>query len=170
MQEAKPVLAIDLGGTKIIAAIISHQGQVMAKEYHPTLADEGPQSVIDRILSAIDHLLRVRNMGSSQLHSISIAAAGAIDLDQGVITISPNLPGWHDIPLRDIVGKECGVNTFLINDANAAALGEHHFGAGRGIDNLIYLTVSTGIGGGIIINGELYSGPSGSAREIGHTT
>jgi len=169
-REKLPVLAIDLGGTKIIAAIISHQGQVMAKEYHPTLADEGPQSVIDRILSAIDHLLRVRNMGSSQLHSISIAAAGAIDLDQGVITISPNLPGWHDIPLRDIVRKECGVNTFLINDANAAALGEHHFGAGRGVNNLIYLTVSTGIGGGIIINGELYSGPCGSAGEIGHMT
>jgi len=170
MQEAKPVLAIDLGGTKIMAAIISHQGQVVAKEYYPTLAGEGPQSVIDRILSAIDHLLRVRNMDLSQLHSISIAAAGAIDLDKGVVTLSPNLPGWRDIPLRDIVSGKYKVKTYIINDASAAALGEHHFGAGRGVNNLIYLTVGTGIGGGIIINGELYLGPSGSAGEIGHTT
>ncbi len=170
MQEAKPVLAIDLGGTKIIAAIISSQGQVVAKESYPTLAGEGPQSVIDRILFAIDHLLSLRNIDSSQLDSISIASAGAIDFNQGLVTSSPNLPGWHDIPLRDIVNRRYRVNTFLINDASAAALGEYHFGAGKGLNNLIYLTVSTGIGGGIIINGDLYLGPSGSAGEIGHMT
>jgi len=170
MQEAKPILAIDLGGTKIIAAIVSSQGQVVAKESYPTLAGEGPQSVIDRILFAIDQLLRVRNIDPSQLNSISIASAGAIDLDQGLVTLSPNLPGWLDIPLRDIVNRKYRVNTLLINDASAAALGEYHFGAGRGVNNLIYLTVSTGIGGGIIINGELYLGPSGSAGEIGHMT
>jgi glucokinase len=165
-----PVLAIDLGGTKIMAAIVSHQGQVVAKEYHPTLAKEGPPSVINRLFSAIDHLLEVRNIGLSQLHGISIAAAGAIDLDQGVVTSSPNLPGWCDIPLRDTLNRKYKVNTFLINDASAGAVGEHEFGAGRGINNLIYLTVGTGIGGGIIINGRLYLGPSGSAGEIGHMT
>jgi glucokinase len=172
MQERQelPVLAIDLGGTKVIVSIISHQGQVMAKEYHLTLAEEGPQSVINQIFSAIDRLLSARNIDPSQLHSISIAAAGAIDFDKGVVTLSPNLPGWHDIPLRDIVNRKCKVNTILINDASAAALGEHEFGAGKGVNNLILLTVGTGIGGGIIINGRLYSGPSGSAGEIGHMT
>ncbi len=174
MQEIKkqelPVLAVDLGGTKIIAAIISNKGQMIAREYSLTLADEGPQSVINRIFLAIDHLLSLRNIESSKLGSISIAAAGAIDFDRGVITSSPNLPGWHDIPLRDIVREKHGVNTFLINDANAAALGEYHFGAGKGVNNLIYLTVSTGIGGGIIINGRLYTGLCGSAGEIGHMT
>ncbi len=165
-----PVLAIDLGGTKIIAAIISNKGQVVAKEYYLTLADEGPQSVINRILSAVDSLLNSKGIGSSQLDSISIAAAGAIDFEKGLVTSSPNLPGWHNIPLRDIIKEKYGINTFLINDANAAALGEHHFGAGRGVNNLIYLTVSTGIGGGIIINGKLYSGLYGSAGEIGHMT
>ncbi len=169
MQEL-PVLAVDLGGTKIITAIISNKGQMVAREYCLTLAEEGPQSVINRILSAIDHLLSLRNIESSQLGSISIAAAGVIDFDRGMITSSPNLPGWYDIPLRDIVREKHGVNTFLINDANAAALGEHHFGAGKGVNNLIYLTVSTGIGGGIIINGRLYSGLCGSAGEIGHMT
>jgi len=169
MKEAKkPVLAIDLGGTKIITAIIS--SKVIAKEYQLTLAEEGPQSVIKRVLSMIDHLLSLRNLDPSQLDSISIAAAGAIDIEKGLVTLSPNLPGWRDIPLRDMVGEKYGVNTFLINDASAAALGEHYFGAGKGVNNLVMLTVGTGIGGGIIINGKLYSGPSGSAGEIGHMT
>jgi glucokinase len=165
-----PVLAIDIGGTKIITAIISNKGQVMAKEYHLTLANEGPTPVINRIMSAIDHLLKAKNMGFSQLDSISIAAAGAINFEKGVITSSPNLPGWLDIPLRDIVEEKYGVNTFLLNDANAAALSEHQFGAGRGVRNLVYLTVSTGIGSGIIIDGKLYMGACGSAGEIGHMT
>ena len=165
-----PVLAIDLGGTKIITAIIANSGQVMAKEYYLTLADEGPQSVIERIFSAIDRLLSLRNIGSSQLASISIAAAGAINSDKGLITSSPNLPGWDAVPLRDIIKEKYRVITFLINDASAAALGEHRLGAGREVSNLIYLTVSTGIGGGIIINGKLYSGQCGGAGEIGHMT
>jgi len=167
-EAKKPVLAIDLGGTKIITAIIS--SKVTAKEYQLTLAEEGPQSVIKRVLSMIDHLLSLRNLDPPQLDSISIAAAGAIDIEKGLVTLSPNLPGWRDIPLRDMVGEKYGVNTFLINDASAAALGEHYFGAGKGINNLVMLTVGTGIGGGIIINGKLYSGPSGSAGEIGHMT
>ncbi len=170
MQETKPVLSIDLGGTKIIVAIISNKGQVMAKEYYPTLANEGPDSVIKRILSAIDRLISQSNMDSSQLDSISIAAAGAINCEAGLVTASPNLPGWNDVPLRDIVNERYRVNTFLINDAGAAALGEHHFGVGKGVNNLVLLTVGTGIGGGIIINGKLYSGPCGSAGEVGHMT
>ncbi len=174
MQEAKksklPVLAIDLGGTKIFAAIISNKGQVIAKEYYLTLADEGPEAVINRIFSAIDHLLSQKNINLSQLGGISIAAAGAIDFEKGLITSSPHLPGWHDVPLRDIVKEKYKVNTFLINEAHAAALGENYFGVGQGVNNLILLTVGTGIGGGIIINGRLYSGASGSAGEIGHTT
>jgi len=165
-----PVLAIDIGGTKIIAAIISGEGRLMAREYCLTLADEGPQAVINRIFSTIDRLLGLRNIDVSQLHSISIACAGAIDFDRGIVTLSPNLPGWQDIPLRDIVKEKYGVNTFLLNDASAAVLSEHRFGAGRGVNNLIYITVSTGIGSGIMINGQLYSGASGGAGEIGHTT
>ncbi len=140
VQEIKkrelPVLAIDLGGTKILAAVISSKGQVMANEYYLTLADEGPEAVINRILSAVDHLLGRVSIGSSQLESISIAAAGAIDAEKGLITSSPNLPGWHDIPLRDMVKEKYRVNTFLLNDASAAALGEHHFGAGWGCSSL----------------------------------
>lgn len=165
-----PVLAIDLGGTKIEGAIISKKGQVIAREQCPTLADEGPQPVVNRILSAIEHLLGLEGVAPSGLHSISIAAAGAVDFERGIVTASPNLPGWNNIPLRDIVREKYGVGTFLINDASAAALGEHRFGAGRGVENLIYLTVSTGIGGGIIVDDRLYTGVCGTAGEIGHTT
>jgi glucokinase len=166
----KPVLAIDLGGTKIMTAIISHQGQIMAKDFSPTLAGEGSEAVIARLLSAIDHLLNLKNIAPSKLHAISIAAAGAIDLERGLVTSSPHLPDWHDVPLRDIVSTRYKVNTVLMNDANAAALGEHKFGAGKGVDNLILITVGTGIGGGIIINGRLYSGAGGGAGEVGHMT
>jgi len=174
MQKPKkqrlPVLAIDLGGTKINAAIISNKGQIRAKEYRLTLASKGPEIVISRIFSAIDHLLNTENINIAQLDSISIAAAGAIDINRGLVTASPNLPDWRDIALRDILKEKYGINTILINDASAAALGEHHFGAGRGVNNLVLLTLGTGIGGGIIINGKLYSGVNGSAGEIGHMT
>ena len=164
------VLAIDLGGTQIRSAIVSSQGRIIAKESYSTLASEGPESVISRILLAIDRMLKGNGGSPSSPDSISLAAAGAIDNEKGIITLSPNLPGWHNVPLRSVVKGRFEMETFLINDANAAALGEHRFGAGKGVNNLIYLTVSTGIGGGIIIDGELYSGASGSAGEIGHMT
>jgi glucokinase len=169
-KSESPVLAVDLGGTKVVTAIVSRKGQVMAREYYPTLADEGPGSVINRIHAAIDRLLWANGVNVSELHSISVACAGAIDMSQGLVTSSPNLPGWCAIPFRDIMREKYGVNTYLINDAKAAALGECSFGAGRGVNNLVYLTVSTGIGGGIIIDGKLYFGSSGSAGEVGHMT
>jgi glucokinase len=101
---------------------------------------------------------------------VGIAAAGILDTERGIITTSPNLLHWHNVPLRDIFADRLGIVTYVINDANAAALGEHRFGAGMGFDNIVYLTVSTGIGGGIIIGGELYSGTDGCAGEIGHMT
>jgi glucokinase len=163
-----PVLAVDLGGTKIIIAIMSHQGEIIARQSYNTLADEGPQAVMNRIFSSIEEVLSQNNLSLSQLSAISIAAAGIIDIKNGVITEAPNLSGWHDIPLKSIVEEKFKLTTFLINDADAAALGEHRFGAGKGLSNLILLTLGTGVGGGIIINSGLYLGSSGSAAEIGH--
>lgn len=164
------ILAIDLGGTKFVAAVVSSTGEIGLRQYKLTLADEGPEAVIRRMLETIDDLIRNAGLTSSSLSGIAIAAAGAIDSARGIVTASPNLPGWHDVPLKDIVVKATGIRTVVLNDANAAALGEHAYGAGKGVNNLIYITVSTGIGGGIIINGKLYGGACGSAGEIGHTT
>ncbi len=166
----RPVLAVDLGGTKIVTALVSFEGQILSREYIPTLAEEGALAVIGRIVSSAGSLLRNSGMDPSSVASVAVAAAGAIDPAKGIVTDSPNLPGWHNIPLKDEIEKALGVRTFIVNDATAAALGEHRFGAGRGMRNLIYLTVSTGIGGGIIIDNRLYSGASGSAGELGHMT
>jgi glucokinase len=165
-----PVVAVDLGGTKMAVTIISDDYRVLAREYHPTLGEEGVDSVISRMISAVKQLVASCGMTMSQLCGISLAAAGAIDSQRRVITLSPNLPGWRDIPLGSIIEQRLGIRTWLLNDANAAALGEHHLGAGRGVDNLIYLTIGTGIGGAIIIDGKLYTGACGSAGEMGHMT
>ena len=169
-SEKQAALAIDIGGTKILAAVVSPQGDIISQQYCLTLASEGVEAVIDRLLIATRGALDKANVDLSQLKGLGIATAGALDTRKGIVTASPNLPGWQNVPLRDIVVEKLGINTYLVNDANAAALAEYLLGAGRGTNNMIYVTVSTGIGGGIIINGELYSGVDGCAAEIGHMT
>jgi glucokinase len=164
----RSVLALDLGGTKIITAAVLSTGEIVSRKYSLTLADEGPWPIINKLSSAVAETMAQAKLKTSDIAGIGIAAAGIIDTKEGIVTTSPNLPGWRDVPLRDIIAERLGLTTYLINDASAAALGEHRFGAGRGVDNLIYLTVSTGIGGGIIIDGELYLGADGCAGEIGH--
>ncbi len=164
------VLAIDLGGTKMLTALVSDSGEIIDRHLYPTLADEGAQSVIDRMVSAIDDFLKRSNVNIQRLYAISIAAAGVIEMNKGIITSSPNLPGWIDIPLRDIIQKRFKVDVFLINDANAAILGEHEYGVGKRLRDIILLTLGTGIGGGIIIDNRLYCGVSGGAGEFGHMT
>ncbi len=165
-----PVVAIDLGGTKIMAAVVAPGGKIISHHYCSTLADRGPEKVINRLLSAVQRVISQSAAEVNEFGGISIAAAGAMDIKKGIITASPNLPGWRNVPLRDILGNEFGITTYLINDASAAALGEYYLGVGRGMSNLVYLTVSTGVGGGIIIDGRLYIGANGSAGEIGHMT
>ncbi|MBN1366815.1 MAG: ROK family protein [Dehalococcoidales bacterium] len=162
-----PVLSFDLGGTKILAALVLNS-RVEFRDYSLTHAEEGPQAVIEYIFKAIDRVLKESGLDITQLHSISIASAGAINTKNGIVTLSPNLPGWQNIPLAEKIQKKYPVSVFLLNDANAAAIAEHRYGAGRGTRHMIYITVSTGIGGGIIINNKIYEGASGGAGEIGH--
>jgi glucokinase len=169
-NKQQSVLSVDLGGTKTIVAVVLPTGKIISRRYYLTLADEGTRAVIKRLLSAIKESIAQAKLRTTELIGIGIAAAGILDSRRGIVTTAPNLPGWHNVQLRDVIAARSGLATYLINDASAAALGEHRFGAGRGFDNLLYLTVSTGIGGGIIINGELYSGADGCAGELGHMT
>jgi glucokinase len=164
----RPVVAVDIGGTKIIAAVFDGEGAMLSRIYYLTLGSEGPNRVIKRLIGAIDKAIEKAGMVGSQIGGIGLAAAGAIDINRGVVADSPNLPRWHNIHIVDKLLDALGRPVFLLNDANAAALAEYRLGAGRGLHNLIYITVSTGIGGGMIINGELYQGTDGSAAEIGH--
>lgn len=163
----KRQLVIDLGGTKIASAILSNN-TIIARDYLLTLAYEGVSQVISRLIMSLEQLLKEAGLRLSQIESICIASAGIIDMNKGIVTVSPNLPDWYNVPIRSKIKEHFGIDTYLINDASAAALGEYTLGAGRNSSNIIYITVSTGIGGGVIINGELYLGASGGAGEIGH--
>ena len=169
-ESSLPVIAVDLGGSKIAVSIVSPEYQILAREHHATPARQGVDAVINCIIAAVGRIIASQGVALSQLGGISVAAAGAIDSRTGMVSLSPNLPGWHDIPLGAIIREKLGAKTWLINDANAAALGEHYLGVARGLKSLIYLAVGTGIGGAIIIAGRLYTGASGSAGEIGHMT
>ncbi|MHB8086339.1 MAG: ROK family protein, partial [Dehalococcoidia bacterium] len=164
----KPVVAIDLGGTKYIAAVIGPGGLVLSHVYCPTMSHEGPDKIISRLVMSVHAAAREAGVKLRDTGGVGVAAAGIIDINKGLITEAPNLPGWRNIPFRDLLKDEFKIPVYMLNDASASALGEHRFGAGRGLDNLIYMTVSTGIGGGMIINGKLYNGSDGSASEVGH--
>ncbi len=168
---ARPVIAVDIGGTKMMAAVFSGNGKLLDKDLMPTLAEQGLDSILDRIFASIETLLKRHSLEPSQTGAMCIAAAGGIDTKRGVVvTPSPHLKGWADTPLADIFQKKFGIETYIINDASAAALGEHRYGVGKGVDNLVLLTLGTGIGGGIVIAGKLYLGAVGGAGELGHMT
>ena len=162
------VLGIDLGGTKILAAVINAEGKMLSRDHSITPASEGQEAVVSSILESTGRALNKAGITTADLAAIGLGAPGLSNPETGILFTSPNLPGWHDVPLRDIIQKELGKETFLINDANAAAIGELHFGAGRDARNFIYITVSTGIGSGIIIDGNIYTGSTGTAGELGH--
>jgi glucokinase len=164
----RPALAIDIGGTKMNVAIISREGEITARRTVPTQAAQGPETVVGRLVDGMDGLIADAGLTPRDLAAIGIAAAGVIDTRNGMVTTSPNLPGWNNIPLRSLLADRYGRPASLINDADAAALGEHRFGSGKGHNTIIVLTVGTGIGGGIIANGELFLGPNFSAAELGH--
>jgi len=161
------IIAVDFGGTNIRAAYFpSPQPPPISQNKTATLASEGPDSVITRLIQAIESQIP---KDAADLR-IGIGAPGPLDPRNGVILSSPNLAGWTNIPLRDQLSNHFGVPVFLGNDANVAALGEWRFGAGQGTDNMIYLTISTGIGGGVIADGRLLLGARGLAGELGHMT
>jgi glucokinase len=170
MPENPLVLSVDLGGSKILTAVVNNKGDILSRDHSITPAAKGPEAVIQAILESTQRALNLAGMTAAELEAICLGAPGLSNPETGVVFTSPHLPGWKDVPLRDIVGERTGVKTMLINDANAAALGELHFGAAKEARNFIYITLSTGIGGGIMIDGEIYAGSLGTAGEIGHMT
>jgi glucokinase len=159
------LLGVDLGGTQIRAALADENGVMQTRVATLTLADEGPTAVIARICAQIELA-----MAGQPITAIGVGAPGPTDPFAGVVLVAPNLPGWHNIPLRQILVEHFGVPVFLGNDANLAGLAEYRYGAGRQSSHMIYITVSTGIGGGVISGKRLLLGRQGLAAEIGHVT
>ena len=164
------VMGVDLGGTKTAAALATAEGEILSRGYCPTLGEAGSQDIIGSILETMEEAMSRGKIRLSQLLGIGLAAAGVVDSDRGMVISSPHIPGLREAPLKQAVEQRFGVPAYMGNDATLAALGEWHFGLKRSVANLVYVTISTGIGGGIIANGKLYAGAGGTAGEIGHMT
>ena len=160
--------AIDLGGTRLRSIVVDGSGRVLGDDIGFSSAEKGLEVVLERIEESLDAALGKAGVKRERLAGLGIASPGAVDVVRGIVPNAPQLPGWQDVPLARLLGERFGLPTLLENDASAAALGEHRFGAGRGSRHMLYITVSTGVGGGIIIDGELYRGKSGAAGEMGH--
>ena len=167
---AAPVGAVDLGGTSLRAAVVDADGRISGFVTRATEAADGPDAVIERIVAALHDALNRASVDLADLAAVGIGAPGPLDWQTGVIHEAPNLPGWRVVPLAARVAQSVGLPAFLENDANAAALAEFQYGVGRGALNMLYVTVSTGVGGGLILDGQLWHGAYGSAGEFGHMT
>ncbi|WP_376790871.1 ROK family protein [Thermoflexus sp.] len=156
-------IAVDLGGTNIRAARCAEDGRILARAQTPTRPEEGVEAVIARIIGAIEAVWT----DEEPVEAIGVGAPGPLDPQTGVVLTAPNL-GWENVPLADRLRERFRVPCFVGNDANLAALGEWKYGAGRGHEHLVYLTISTGIGGGVITHGVLLEGAHGLGAELGH--
>ena len=164
------IVGVDLGGTTISTALIDAQGHLQARTKCLTEAKKGAQVVVDKICQSIEDVCSQKNFYPDELLTIGIGSPGPLSTKTGIVIDAPNLDGWINVPLRDMVQKEFKPPVFLDNDANAAAYGEFWVGAGKGLQNVIVITLGTGVGGGLIIEGKLYRGPDDTSGEIGHTT
>jgi glucokinase len=167
------IVGVDLGGTNIVAGALSEDGTVVALRGEPTRADQGADAVIDRIVRIIDTVIAetIAQTGikRSDVVGVGVGAPGPLQRERGIVVTTPNL-GWTNFPLRDVVRERTGIETRIDNDANCATFGEFWLGAARGGRNVVGMTIGTGIGGGLILDGKLYHGSSDVAGEIGHAT
>lgn len=167
-EKSSFVGAIDLGGTKIYSAILDSGGRVAGEDLRPTEAAQGQESVIERLAASIRAAAAAAAVPMDQLAGVGVVAPGPVNGHTGHVIDPPNLPGWKDVALGPVLTGRLGRPVLLENDANAAAIGEYVAGAGRNAESLIYLTISTGVGGGLVFGGQLYRGVSGTAGEVGH--
>lgn len=163
-----PILGIDIGGTKLAVGVAMPDGQLLSDTRRPSDAADGPDAMIERVLDMSRAAVNDAGLTLDEVDAIGIGCGGPLDPWSGVILNALNNPGWVNVPLVARIEEGLGRPAHLDNDANAAALGEHRFGAGRGVAHMVYLTISTGVGGGLILDHRLYHGANGNAGELGH--
>jgi glucokinase len=162
------IVGVDLGGTNIVVGTVAQDGsEILGIESAPTAAEKGPDAVVDRIVELVRR--SIAQSPGKEIAGVGIGSPGPLDTKTGVVILTPNL-GWHNMPLRDRVAKGVGLPAELDNDANCAVFGEWWRGAARGAQHVVGLTIGTGIGGGIVLGGDLYHGASDMAGEVGHMT
>ena len=168
VTDASPVLALDIGGTKLATAVVATDGSIHGYRIAPTRKERGPDAVIADLFTLGHKSVRSADLGA--VAAVGISCGGPLNASAGVLTGPLHLPGWVDVPIAALASEAFGVPAVLENDATAGTLGEQRFGAARGADTSIYLTLSTGVGGGAVINGRLHRGAAGNGGEFGHLT
>ena len=162
------VIGIDLGGTKIYTAVVDLEGNIISEKTVATNVVEGEEAVLGIIMGTVDTVLKDVNI--EDVKAIGIGSPGPLDVKNGIIINSANFPSFKNFNIVKPIKEKYNLPTFLDNDANVATLGEFMFGAGKGTENMVFVTASTGIGGGAVLNGRLYRGNTANALEIGHMT
>lgn len=161
-------IGIDLGGTKILIALVNKKtGEILAHVKKKTKKDKGPKNIIRKMIEGIDELLEESNKDIQEIQSIGVGAAGQIDRENGIIIAAPNLD-CYDLHIKDILSEHFKISVFVGNDVEIAGLGEQKFGAGRNCNDFVCIFVGTGVGSCIIKNGNIITGATGTAGEIGH--
>jgi glucokinase len=161
-------VGVDLGGTNLRCAVVRRNHEIVQRFECPTKAVEGPNHVIDRIIDGINRALEKSGCGAADIKAAGIGIPGPINQEEGLVYSAPNLPGWNNVPLAGIIQNRVGIAAFVENDANCAGWGEYAVGAGRGCRHMLMVTLGTGIGGAVIIDGKLHIGRDGTAGELGH--
>jgi glucokinase len=165
----RTVLALDIGGTKLAAGIVDESGRVHSFVVAPSEAERGPRAVLPRLFDLGRQAVAESGLAWAEVGAVGIGCGGPLDAARGVLIAPLHLPGWHDVAVTAIAEEAYGRTAVLENDATAAAAGEHRYGAGTGARNMVYLTISTGVGGGVVVDGRLYRG-AGNGAELGHVT
>ncbi|MEU4565230.1 ROK family protein [Micromonospora sp. NPDC023956] len=168
MPNREHVLALDIGGTKLAAGVMDRAGRLGSFVRTPTRVEEGPDAVVARLLTLGREALAAAGRRAAELVAVGIGCGGPLDPVTGRVLGPPGLPGWDDVPIVDLVTAGFGRPARLENDATAAALGEYRYGRWHDVRHMLYLTVSTGVGGGLILDGQLYRGAAGNGGEFGH--
>ena len=161
----KYAVGVDLGGTNIKIGIVSDKGKLVKSISIKTEADCGPKNVIANIIKGVETILAKNKL---KIQGIGIGCPGVVSIKKGIVENAPNLPGWKNVKLGPIIKEKFGYKVHLENDANAAAIGELMFGAGKKFDSFVMVTLGTGVGGGIVFNKKIFRGEFGAAGEIGH--
>ena len=162
------VVGVDLGGTNLRAAVVSTDRAILARESRLTHAERGPHEVIQNICDGVRDVIEKSGIDRQSVLAVGVGCPGPLNWQTGVVFETPNMPGWDDIPLAAEVAKGLGIPCYLDNDANVACYGEFWLGAGRDTESMCMLTLGTGVGGGMVVFGQLLRGIDGTAAELGH--
>ena len=162
------VVGIDIGGTKLATVVADSTGHILNKVRKPTLSERGPEYALQLLFDMVRETTELAGLEQEAISAIGVSCGGPLDTKTGIVYSPPNLPGWDALPLKAQLESEFQIPVTIENDANASALAEYRFGGGRGYNAVLYMTMSTGIGGGIVIDGQVYHGANDSAGEVGH--